>query len=142
MDEPSLDALEVVRKKALEKVVEEYGPFGAFSPEQWGRDPEAMGDVFVPRFKEHVKFTNLKSRHIRALFRAFWMMEVKQAADEGRAMDVERILAFFEAELGDINGWRANMYLRTGLEALRASAAPTQKLSYLERRRMKKQGGW
>lgn len=131
-----------LRKKAIGDVEEKYGLFGEFSPEQWGKEQESMGAVFVPGFKRHVKFSNLKTRHVGALFDAFWMHEVSEAAREGRLLDIEKVIGFFESELGDINGWRANMYLRTGLEALRASSLPAQRLSWRERRRIKKQGGW
>lgn len=139
---PQEDLLLEMRKKALDSLLEDFPTLGIFSPEQYGEGGGSMGSVYVPDFKHWTKFTNLKSRHVGALFDAFWMAEVAAAARDGRILDLEKILSFFEVELGDINGWRANMYNRTGMEALRANPIPGSRPSWLERRAMKKQGGW
>ena len=136
------DLLFQMRRKAVDKLMEDFPTLGEFSPEQYGEEGRSMGSVYVPDFKRLSKFTNLKSRHVGALFDAFWMAEVQSAAHDGRFLDLEKILSYFEVELGDINGWRANMYNRTGMEALRASPILSSKPSWRERRAMKKQGGW
>ncbi len=140
--EPEEDPIVILRKRLVEETIQRFPIVGEFSAEQYGQEPRSMGSVYVPEFKTHVKFTNLKGRHFKIFFRAFWMEEVGQATSEGRPIDSEKIIAYGEYLLANINGWGANMYNRTGMEALRASPIPPRKLSWRERRAMRKQGGW
>ncbi len=143
-EQPEIDALVAFQRDAIKKAKERYGDLAEFSPEQMGDGSETMGTVFVPQpdFKGYQKFSNLKARHLKALFWSYWMKEVREAAVNRRRFEFEKVIANFEKGLADVNGWSANMYLRTGLEALRANPMPGQKIGYWERRRMKKQGGW
>ncbi len=142
MTEEEPDSVFAFRKQILDDFREKLPLLGQFSAEEYIGETEGMGSVYVPDFKQYSKFTNLKSRHIKPLFKALWMIEVASATREGRRIDMEKIIANFEVSMGDINGWRSTMYNRTGMEALRASAVPPQKLSWRERRAMRKQGGW
>ncbi len=136
------DLVSTMRKKYVENIMERFPVLGEFSPEQYGDTERSMGSVYIPGFKEHVKFTNLKGKHFRLFYRSFWMQEVDRAMEEGRDVDDEKIIGYGEYLLANLNGWVANMYNRTGMEALRASPIPAPRLSWRERRRMKKQGGW
>lgn len=140
--EESEDLVYQMRKKAVENLAERFPVLGEFSPEQYGEEGRSMGSVYVPDFKEHVRFTNLKGKHFRLFYRAFWMQEVDQAIKENRDIDDEKIIGYGEYLLANLNGWVANMYNRTGMEALRANPIPTSRPSWRERRRMRKQGGW
>lgn len=142
METEEKDPVIQMRQKAIERVMEDFPILGEFSPEQYGQEGQFMGSVYVPGFKAHVKFTNLKARHFKSFYRAFWMREVAQASREGRPLDVEKIIGYGEYLLANFNGWGSNQYLRTGMEALRANPILPSKPSWRERRAMKKQGGW
>ncbi len=137
------DMLLEFRRMVIEQIRQKYGEdFAEFSPEQWEEQEQSIGSVFVPQFKEHVKFTNLKPRHFKRFYRSFYSQEVAQAVKQKRDVDKEKIKGFGEYLLANINGWGAHMYWRTSQPLGPLAPSPVHRPSFWERRRLKKQGGW
>lgn len=126
------------------KVIKEYGEkhpiLGQFSAEEYATDKgKTMGSVFVPEWKRGgMPFTNLKSKHVKVMLKAFWAAEIQACAREHRVVTIDGLMAYFEWELAELNGWLARMYLETGIAGLQQRPPLTRK----ERRLRKKQGGW
>lgn len=136
------DLVYQIRKKAVDKSIEDFPTLGEFSTDQYAEESRSMGSVYVPRFKEHVKFSNIKGRAFRIYYRAGFAHEIAQAKRERRHIDVGKIIdngLYLQAQM---NGWAAVKYNETSLLGPLRQSPISKSPSFLERRRMKKQGGW
>lgn len=112
------DPIVALRMRLIEEYRRENPVLGQFSPEQYLQEEGGMGSVFVSRFKRGMPFTNLKSKHIKPLLINYWTSEVHRAATERRVPELGGLLAYFEWLMANLNGWLAEMYVRTGIAGL------------------------
>lgn len=109
-----------LKMKEIEAYRETHPILGQFSPEQYeGQTQENMGVVYLPTWKKGgMPFTNMKSRHFKSFFKAYILAEGENASREKRPVDINKILAYGEWLLANLNGWLSEQYLKTGLAAL------------------------
>lgn len=106
------------RKGVIEEYRKRLPILGQFSADQYARPEGAMGDVFVPHWKEGMPFTYLQRKHVKPLLRAYWVHEIQQAARELRTPNIGGLLAYFEWLMAQLEGRAAEWYLRTGVAGL------------------------